>query len=119
MWVSPHAGGGIRQSEPHANSLGQAARLALRLFRCGGPTFHVRPPIAHRVATRPGASAARPPAPPRLAALPAIAPGETSAFGPGSALGYPKHVEALYGSLPETKRDEIERRNAKAAGTPK
>jgi hypothetical protein len=34
-------------------------------------------------------------------------------------ISYPKHVEALYGSLPETKRDEIERRNAKAAGTPK
>ena len=29
-------------------------------------------------------------------------------------ISYPKHVEALHGSLPETKRDEIERRNTKA-----
>ena len=34
-------------------------------------------------------------------------------------ISYPKHVETLYRSLPETKRDEIKKRNAQAAGTPK
>lgn len=34
-------------------------------------------------------------------------------------ISYPKHVADMIADLPDTKRDEIERRNAKAAGTPK